>query len=666
MLGIKKLDLFIVKNFCLLFAGTFFICLFIFMMQFLWRYVDDLIGKGLSMDVLGKFFYYAGLTLIPTSLPLAILLAALISFGNLGERLELLAIKAAGIPLIKVFRPLTLIIICLTALSFYFQNVVGPDAFTKLSALLWSMKQTSPELEIPEGVFYDEIEGYNVYVKSKDKQTGTLHDVMIYSFAEGFDNARIILADSGRLKMSADKQHLVLNLYHGEQFENLQNMRAGAINIPYRRETFIRKQTLINFNGGFQMQDASILSGDSRAKNMRSIKESIDSMNVAADSIGRQYYKDLQRGPLMLPQSPDKHLPAKVPPVHSTEQAQEPAKTAQTTATDAVRSRETVPFDSILPLYTAEERIQVQRQAQNKATAASSDLEFKALIMREQQKNIARHWIEWHRKITLSLACLVFFFIGAPLGAIIRKGGLGLPVIISVLIFIVYYIIDNTAYRAARNLEIPSWFGMWLSTCILVPVGAFLTYKANRDSMVFNLEAYRNFFRKVLGLRIRRTLTLKEVFLQTPDYPAILHRLDSLDEACRTYARQSRLIQPPNYFRIFWRNEPDEEVEEISRQLEELVEELSNSRSSIIIGELNNLPVLMVHAHTSPFGVRWKNALAGLLLPVGIVLYFRIWRFRFRLLRDMRQIIRSNAVIRQQSEQIIQKQYKNRPAYEQH
>ena len=235
MLRIKKLDIFILKSFCTLFMGTFFICLFIFMMQFLWKYVDEMVGKGLEMSVLAQFFFYSALTLVPASLPLAILLAALITFGNFGERFELLAMKAAGISLLKIMRPLIVFIIFICGVSFYFQNVIGPKAQTKLWTLLISMKQKSPELDIPEGVFYDEIDGYNLYVKHKNRKTGMLYDVLIYNFEKGFENAQIIKSDSGRLEMTADKQHLYLHLYNGEQFENLKSQNMNQKNVPRKR-----------------------------------------------------------------------------------------------------------------------------------------------------------------------------------------------------------------------------------------------------------------------------------------------------------------------------------------------------------------------------------------------------------------------------------------------
>ena len=294
-LRIKKLDIFVLKSFLLLFSGTFFICLFIFMMQFLWRYVDELVGKGLEIGVLAQFFFYSGITLIPVSLPLAILLAALMTFGNFGEKFELLSMKAAGIPLLRIIRPLIIFCFMLCGMSFYFQNVVAPKAQTKLWTLLVSMKQTSPELDIPEGVFYSDIEGYNIYVKKKDRETGIMKDLLIYNFSEGFENAHIIWASEGSMEMTEDKQHLFLHLYNGEQFENLKSQSIDSKNVPYRRETFREKHIVIEFDGGFNMIDGSFLSERHDTKNMNQISHSIDSLTFRADSIGRATFKDTKR-----------------------------------------------------------------------------------------------------------------------------------------------------------------------------------------------------------------------------------------------------------------------------------------------------------------------------------------------------------------------------------
>lgn len=432
MLRIKKLDIFVLKSFLLLFSGTFFICLFIFMMQFLWRYVDELVGKGLEINVLAQFFFYSGLTLIPLSLPLAILLAALMTFGNFGERYELLSMKAAGIPLLRIMRPVVLFCMFLGGMSFFFQNEIGPRAQKQLWTLLVSMKQKSPEVDIPEGVFYSDIDGYNIYVKHKDRETGMLKDVLIYNFSDGFENAHIIWAEEGKLELTADKQHLFLHLYNGEQFENLKSQSVISRNVPYRRESFKEKHTLIQFDSDFNMVDGSFLDQRSDIKNMREISQAIDSLEIHADSVGRAYFNDV---------------------INST------YKTPVLTKADSTKLEKLnvayLNTDSIFNSMTSQEKSQTLSKTENRISSLASDWEMKSFMSKSTDGNIRSHRSDWHKKITLSLACIIFFFIGAPLGAIIRKGGLGMPVVISVLIFcgVLHYRLGRDPYREKRRDE---------------------------------------------------------------------------------------------------------------------------------------------------------------------------------------------------------------------
>ena len=449
---IKKIDIFILKAYSLLFVGTFFICLFIFMMQFMWRYVDELIGKGLTLDVLAHFFYYAGLTLMPMSLPLAILLASLITFGNLGERFELLSMKAAGIPLVRILRPLIIFNSLLCVGSFYFQNVTGPDAQKKLSTLVYSMKQKSPELEIPEGIFYSEIPGYNIFVEEKGKENGMLYGVMIYSTTDGYEDAQIVLADSAELQTTADEKHLMLTLYAGERFRNMQaqgNMMART-NVPYMRETFIKEIDLIPFDSNFDMMDANLFSRNAQTKNLKEIEAGIDSLEHRSDSTGRALFSYLQNSTYRRRTGVKKEDSLKI-------------------------INQTVSFDTVYSKLSTEQQQNIMRSAMQKSTVATNEYEFRGLISKDIDQSMRTHWVEWHKKFTLSLACLFFFFIGAPLGAIIRKGGLGVPVVVSVAIFIFYYIVNVSGEKMAKSGEWVPWFGEWLSSMVLCPIGIFLT-----------------------------------------------------------------------------------------------------------------------------------------------------------------------------------------------
>ena len=460
MLRIKKLDKFIAKQFGLLFVGTFFICQFILMMQFLWKYIDDLIGKGLSMDVLAQFFWYMSLMLVPQALPLAILLSSLIAFGNLGESSELTAIKAAGISLMQAFRPLIVIVIFIAFGSFYFQNVVGPNANMSFSRLLLSMKQKSPELEIPEGVFYDGIPGCNLYVQKKDLNTGRLYGVMIYKMTDSYEDAAIILADSGMLQSTAEKKHLLLTLYSGEWFENMKSQQVvrGA-GVPYRRETFVKKTILLDFDSDFNVADASALSNNSKGKSVRQLTLDVDSLTHVYDSVGRVFYNDAKR------------------------LYYSPPKVDRTDSLRAVKmaATRTFSFDSVYARLSADKKLSAVDAAMVKVRNEMSDLDFKGMLTSDGDRLIRQHKIEMINKFSVALQCILFFFIGAPLGAIIRKGGLGVPVIISVLVFIVFFIFDNSGYRMARIGEWTIWFGKTISLAVLTPLAVFFTYKANND-----------------------------------------------------------------------------------------------------------------------------------------------------------------------------------------
>ncbi|MBR6646593.1 MAG: LptF/LptG family permease, partial [Clostridia bacterium] len=261
--------------------GTFFIVLFIFIMQLLWMWVDDFVEKGIEMSILAQFFAYGSITLVSQSLPLSILLAALMTFGNFGEKLELLAMKAAGIPLLRIMAPLIVCCAILSGVSFYFQNVVSPYAQMKLYTMMYSIKQSSPESEIPEGVFYDKIDGYNIYVEHKDKETGILHNVIIYDLSSGFDNANILLSDSAEIINTSNNKLMVMALYSGEQFSNLTDQQTKKQNRPYRRETFTRKEVLIKIDGGFEMKDASFVKSNAASKNIKELSSSIDSLTLS-------------------------------------------------------------------------------------------------------------------------------------------------------------------------------------------------------------------------------------------------------------------------------------------------------------------------------------------------------------------------------------------------
>lgn len=469
---VKKIDVYLLKNFLGLFFATFFVCIFVLLMQFVWMHVKDLVGKGVEISVLAEFFVYAVASVVPLALPLAILLASLISFGNLGEKFELTAMKAAGISLFRIMRPLAIGIAFISVGAFFFSNNVLPKSQMKLWALIFSLRQKSPELEIPEGEFYDGVSGYNIYVRHKDKKTGMLRDMMIYDYSNGFQNATVMVADSGKLAFSDDKKYLILRLYSGESFENLNQQQQRATgsqkNIPYRRETFKEKQLLIDFDTEFNRYDESVLEDQHVSKNVAQLVRSIDSVQVLAEQKGREQSRNLVENRYFGREQKSGRI---LIPVESSEQAE-------------------YNIDSLFVRLSEAQQRNAMDVAVDKATMQRDQVEYNSLLLDDSQRYIRKHEIELYRKFTLAFACLIFFFIGAPLGAIIRKGGLGAPVVISVVMFIIYYIIDNTGYKMAREALWPCWAGMWLSSFVLLPIGIFLTYKAATDAALLNPEAW--------------------------------------------------------------------------------------------------------------------------------------------------------------------------------
>jgi lipopolysaccharide export system permease protein len=609
----------------MLFMGTFFICQFVLMMQFLWRYVDELIGKGLSLDVLAQFFWYMGLMLLPQALPLAILLSSLIVFGNLGESSELTAIKAAGISLMQAFRPLIVIVCLISCVSYFFQDVVYPKSNLSFYQLLISMKQKSPELEIPEGIFYDGIPGSNIYVQKKDLNTGMLYGIMIYRQTGSYEDQAIILADSGMMQSTAEKKHLVLQLYSGEWFENMRSQDlANSAAVPYRRETFSSKRIVLDFDSGFNLTDMNEVAGDARAKSLGKILHDLDSIREYNDSVGLAFYKDAKNYYFRQPDFQDKDSIKMVKALEAS----------------------TKPFDSIYANQSSQMKQVAVKNALSSVQQVMIDMEMKMEYAKYMHRNYRQHQIEAIKKFTLSLSCLIFFFIGAPLGAIIRKGGLGVPVVVSVLVFIVYYIFDNSGMRMARDGQWQVWFGQTISTMVLTPIAVFFTYKANKDSTVFNMDLYKGIAMRMLGLRQKRHIYRKEVIIEDPKYKIDAELLTNVNREIAVYSENHKLLRWPNPIKVFFHEGDDQEIEHLNTTLEVAIEDLGYSRDKLILTLLNNYPVIATHAHTRPFRQKWLNIVTGLCLPLGAFFYFRMIRFRLRLYRDLR-------TIRQTSERIL-------------
>lgn len=602
----KRLDRFMLQNFLPLFAMTFFICTFIVLMQFLWMHINDMVGKGLGASVLLEMLFYASLSMVPMALPLAVLLASLMTFGNLGESLELTALKSGGISLWRVMRPLIVLMVMVAVGAFFFQNDVLPVAQSRMWTLLKSMRQKSPELDIEEGVFNDQIANYNIYVEKKNRNTGVLYNVMIYDFSQGFERSRVIMADSATLATAPDRMNMVLTIFSGELFENMRqgvgSAQAAKSNNLYRREEFKTKEIRMPFDANFERMDAGEMSSLYIGKDMGQLLHSIDSIHRRTDSISTVYAREVT--------------------------AEQPLGNA-VAATDVAAS----PLDSMLVVGDFATRRRQLEAARNQAQARRNDYFGRSLYIDDEHKQLALHGIELHRKFTLSLACLVFFFIGAPLGAIIRKGGLGTPLVISVFLFIFYFILDNMGMKMAKAGKVPVWEGMWLSSGVLLPLGVWVTYKAVRDSSMFNAEAWQRTLRMLTG-RHRRALTVKEVVIEDLDPQAAAAALGELSGRCGAFI--CRYPRARGY-RAYWRGGiRSADVRSLTACLEHTVALLSNSRSPQLIAALNRLPVVQNLRILHPSG---RLAVAAMwCLPVGLPIWLLALLFERRVIGSVKTV----------------------------
>ena len=595
--------------------ATFFICLFIFIIQLLWQWIDDFVEKGLSMSIVAKFFMLGSVSLVSKALPLAILLAALMTFGNFGEKLELLAIKSAGVPLVRTLVPLIVCCMFFGGVSFYFQNFVSPLAQRELLRMMYSIKQTSPESDIVEKIFYNKIDGYSIYVKNKNHDTGVLYDVTIYDMSSGFEKTNILVADSAVIENTSDDKFMVLTMFSGEQFSNLDEDNINKKNTPYRRESFSRKDVVIESEGGFEIKDADFIKSRADGKNMMELEKDIDSLKLSNDSIGRDNLKYLKRNNYkdnIVFDRNDSTLMAK----------------------DSITWMN---VDSIYNTATIKTKSMWKKEALRNVTSIKNTYDINDKILHQLDKDLNKHKIYWWEKITLSLGCLIFLIIGAPLGSIVRKGGLGYPIIISVATFILYYIFETSGSKMASEGVWKIWFGSWLSTIILLPLGIFFTYQANKDSGILKNSSIKTFFKRLFVLSEKRCIPLKEVIIDTPDYERCYNDLQDIYQAIRLYRKNNNIGHIPGIRSVFF-NEKDNTLEVVNEKLENCIEELSNSRFRKIIIQLNDTPVLTVGTVSSPFKKRWMNILSIIVIPVALLIYLRSVRFRIKLFKDLTKL----------------------------
>jgi len=602
MIRIKRLHTFVLGTFLPLLLATFSVCLFILLMQFLWQYVNDMVGKGVGIDVLLQLFFYASLSFTPMALPLSILLASLMTFGNLGEHLELLAMKASGISLIRIMKPLICLVVVLVGVSFVFQNNIMPKAQTKMYTIVLSLKHKSPELDIPEGIFYKEITGYNVYVRKKDKKREMLRDIMIYDYSKGFENTVVIVADSGKLKVSDDKKYLALTLYSGESFENLpsKKQRARKLNdpIPYRREIFGVREMLISFDTNFNMEDESVMGSRDIGKNINELTTYIDSVKQEQDSLNEA-----------------KSLYFKKNIYLNTFKQNNNFISSKNNSSDSLSFTK---FKTHYDELNLDRKIQVLRQAKAKAEQNQTDYDLSMRQQSETLRQLRLHTIQLEKKFTLSLACLLFFFIGAPLGAIIRKGGIGMPVVLSVALFLTYHTIDTFGTKMARQGVWTTWEGSWLSTVILAALGIFFTYKAVNDSTMMNPDTWQKIIQKLTGKKEVRNYSKKDVIMTPPNYDRDIEELIKWNDECKHYLDKHK--KNISYI-SFWKKGLDkQELNLLVESLENIIEDLLNADENLIIGKLMDHPIIQL-SNSKTLNSTYIRWFCGIVFPIGLAIY---------------------------------------------
>jgi len=519
---------------------TFFIVLFLLLMQFLWRYIDELVGKGLEIKVIGELMLYAASSLVPLALPLAILLSSLMTFGNMGEFYELTAMKSSGISLRRIMFPLIILVTLISAGAFVFANNVLPVTNLKMKSLLYDVRNQQPGVQITEGVFYNGIANYSIRVNRKDPNTNLLYDIKIYDHSSRKGNVVVIIADSGRMKMTADRRNLVVTLWNGYKYEEIdEKKRKRERRFPHELDKFGEQRIIIEMSGFELMRsDESIFRNSYSMLNLDQLNKAVDSLQQGLNLRSRQFYNTIIRNnyfrmnsrnnlnfnrPVYMSQNQppptisyntgapvlgNRSLPGKeIEPARRIDPNRVPSgvKKPRIVAVDSTRALAPVvkvhDFDSLFASYTTAEKHTIVRTSLNYTSMNQYMVVSTAANLKYDMRYLRRHEIEWHRKFTLSLACLIFLFIGAPLGAIIRKGGLGMPTVISTLLFILYYIMSLTGEKFVRESVLSAFSGMWLSSWILITAGIFLTYEATNDSAILNFDSYIHWVRDRLGLR---------------------------------------------------------------------------------------------------------------------------------------------------------------------
>jgi len=480
---LKKINQLILKSYLGPFVMTFAVVMFILLMQFVWKYIDDFVGKGLDWFLVLELMFYVSVTLVPMALPLAILLASIMTFGNLAESYELTALKSAGMSLQKVMKPLTITTVIMAIGAFMFANYVLPVANLKMGTLLYDITHQKPSLDIKEGVFYNGIQDFTIKVAKKDPNRNILYNLLIYDHSQRQGNNKVVMAKEGMMKMSADENFLLITLKNGHSYEEVVSQNNNGFK-PLTRTSF-KEETIVMDMRDFKMirTDESLFKDNYQMMNITQLTNEIDTLkkeNIERNaSILIQVCKNFN---LFSDSLNNKQIPDSL--------------------TQAMLN-----LKNWMEVYTEDEKKRIFENALNLARTNQSYIGINTMSVKNAIETESRYKIEWHKKFTLSFACIVLFFIGAPLGAIIRKGGVGMPAVVSVCFFLIFHVLTITGEKSAKEGIWEAWQGAWLATFVLLPIGIFLTYKATRDSALFDIDSYLMPFRKLFKRKVDESTT---------------------------------------------------------------------------------------------------------------------------------------------------------------
>ena len=691
------------------------VALFVVVTQLLWQSIGDLVGKGLDAVVFLKLLFYASMTVMPLAIILGVLIASLMTFGNLAERMELLAMKAAGIPLLTIMKPLFVTVLVIAGGLFVFQNDYMITSQVRFWQYYFSIKNKSPELAIPEGVFYKDLQNFSIYVDRKDSKAKMMYGLMIYDLSDGFENATILVADSGRLYSAKDGTGLVLELFHGESFQNLKSQDtyySSNAERPFLRERFQTKELTIPFDANLSMIDADILTSQFVGKDLFELKAYTDSLTTEIDSLAKanqqlarlRFYDrafEGRRAPASLEQlrrhteelEQMREQTTTTDPSAAIETSDRSALEEATALSEAIASAETSEVEEMAettPLAAASDQTnaettldkepavtiltdlpkELQRQFDleekwqqiplnersellDRATAKLSneqnDLYFTVEAFSENVDLRRKNEFEYWRKFTYPVACISFFLIGAPLGAVIRKGGLGVPFITAVFFFIIFYILESFGWKMVREGTLHNWFGMWLPNIALIPMGIGLCYLATKDSARVSLDGLFAGVKRFFSTSTDREIEYKEVAMVNVNYHDALEKISLLDRQIEAYQGKRHL----SYFAFFLNQEAYERELEINRTLEQLVAEMSNSRHVTLLHQLGLYPYLGNLSRTLRPRAKWLRMAILVGLPIGLPIYV-IHRMRNKVYREkLGEVLKVNKEMRSRIAEVM-------------